>query len=222
MHNCKATRERFTEHLLDGANGDLGESLSTELRECFECSEEFGSVKQTLLITGRLIEKAVPAESYWSTYHATLKQKVILAESQPIEAVHSASKAHWLMAFFKSSVRIPVPVGVSFVLLFVLALILQVRAARRLESPPQVSVVHVPVEVPVVQEKIVTQVVYRERRRTVATRASNLVMSSTAQDSAVARSQGPNRELRPATLIGFKPLDEVKLTVIKGGSPDEK
>jgi len=69
----------------------------------------------------------------------------------------------------------------------------------------------VPFEVPVVQEKIVTRVLYRDRVR-------KRNESSTAT-SVVAKTQN---EARPPALIGFKPLDEVKLTVIKGGSPDEK
>jgi hypothetical protein len=222
MHNCRATRELFTEHLLDRANRGLDESLSTELNECFECYEEFRAVKETLLVTGRLIEKAVPAESYWLTYHATLKQKVIQADRRAIETVLPARKTPWWTAFFKSTIRIPLPVGGAFVVLFVLSLILLVRAQGRVESPTQVSVVRIPVEVPVVQEKIVTRVVYRESRRRVSPKDSNGVVSSPEADAALARSQAPNRELRPATLIGFKPLDEVKLTVIKGGPPDEK
>jgi hypothetical protein len=53
-----------------------------------------------------------------------------------------------------------VPVGVSLLLLFALAFVLTTLASRRVPGPVQVtSVVQVPVEVPVVREKIVTQVV---------------------------------------------------------------
>jgi hypothetical protein len=126
----------------------------------------------------------------------------------------------WLNLFLRSSVRIPVPVGVSLLLLFALAFVLTTLASRSAKDPVQItSVVRVPIEVPVVREKIVTQVVYRERKRAAVSKASNRLTSSTDVDSALAASQ--KRDVRP-TLIGFKPLDEVKLTVIKGGSPDEK
>jgi hypothetical protein len=90
-----------------------------------------------------------------------------------------------------------------------------IRWANR-DSQKQVVItqtisVPVPFEVPVVQEKIVTRVLYRDRVR-------NRNENSTA-NSVVAKTQN---EARPTALIGFKPLDEVKLTVIKGGSPDEK
>jgi hypothetical protein len=77
--------------------------------------------------------------------------------------------------------------------------------------------VQTPVEVPVVQEKIVTQVVYRDRWR--VSKTSKQVVSGPTTENTVARSQKPQPE---DTLSGFKPTDEVKLTVIKGGSPNEK
>ena len=81
-----------------------------------------------------------------------------------------------------------------------------IRAAQ--QPSPQIQapvVVHVPVEVPVIKERTVTQIVYRDRQKA----------SKSAKRSAVA----------PAvenTFAQFKPTDEVKLTVIKGGSPNEK
>ena len=42
------------------------------------------------------------------------------------------------------------------------------------------------------------------------------------EDGTFAKSQKPSTAEIPASLNGFKPADEVKLTVIKGGSPYEK
>jgi hypothetical protein len=77
--------------------------------------------------------------------------------------------------------------------------------------------VHVPVEVPVVQEKTITRVVYRHRR--VHARGSNIKGSKV--ENIFARSQKPRTDM-PPSLVGFKPTDDVKLTVIKGGSANEK
>ena len=219
MHNCKATRELFTELLLDGVD-HLDKSLVTELNACPECFEEFGSVRETLRVTRRSIERATPSESYLSAFNASLKQKIVDTEMIPVASARPVNQMSWLNLFFRSSVRIPVPVGVSLLLIFALAFVLTALASRRAKEPVQVtSVVQVPVEVPVVREKIVTQVVYRDRKRGAVSKASNRVTSSTDVDSTLASSQ--KHDVRP-TLIGFKPLDEVKLTVIKGGSPDEK
>jgi hypothetical protein len=98
--------------------------------------------------------------------------------------------------------------------LFAVALLFATRVSQKEVVVTQTVSVPVPFEVPVVQEKIVTRVLYRDR----ITRRPERPMV----DSAVAKSVKTQNETRPPALIGFKPLDEVKLTVIKGGSPNEK
>ena len=111
----------------------------------------------------------------------------------------------------KSSVPIPVPLGIAVIILFS---IIGLSTFRQSTSQPQNPIViHVPVEVPVIQEKTVTQVVYRDRRRT--SKPSKRARIAPTSESTFARSL-------PTTLNGFKPTDEVKLTVIKGGIPNEK
>ncbi len=228
MHNCKTTRERVTELVLDGANGPSDGTLSAELRGCAECRAEFEALKETLRITTTLIKKAAPAEAYWTGYHARLKQKLRDAKVPPIEAseyqVDSAvSGPSRLIRFFTSSVPVPVPVGMAFMLVFSLSLLLAIRAYRQKnslsESP---SIVRVPLAVPVIQEKTVTRVVYRQRERQSVSRKSSRTISPSRSNSALARSQKLRNEENPVSLIGFKPLDEIKLTVIKGGFPNEK
>jgi hypothetical protein len=195
MHNCSETRERLTELLLDGADCRSDEVLSAELRGCTDCRNEFEVINATLRITTRSRELSAPADDYWTTYHAKLRHKLL--------NVNSVSKPSLLERFFRFS--IPVPAPVALVLLIALALLvpLGIKAART-QTAQSPSVVHVPVEVqvPVVQEKIVTRVVYRERRP---------------------RARSSNAEPKvESTFAKFKPTDEVKLTVIKGGSPYEK
>ena len=202
MHNCKETTERITELLLDDADPRL--SLSTELRECADCRAEFRALKDTLQLTTRLIETATPPDNYWPGYHARLSEKLHAAQQPRVELGQYRGDQHasWLLRFFRSSIRVPVPVGLALIVLSVVAL-----TSSRGSNPP-VSVVHVPVEVPVVQEKTVTQtqIVYRERR----SRRPKTTPTPPKNDEAV------------ASLDGFKPAEEVKLTVIKGGAANEK
>ena len=115
------------------------------------------------------------------------------------------------MRSLKSSVPVPVPLGIAVIILFS---ILGLFAIRQSSAQPQSPIViHVPVEVPVIQEKTVTQVVYRDRRRT--SKPSKRAAITPTPESTFARSL-------PTNLNGFKPTDEVKLTVIKGGIPNEK
>ena len=71
----------------------------------------------------------------------------------------------------------------------------------------EVSIVHVPVEVPVTHEKTIERIVYREKQPRKSRRTPLTPRSPT--DSTV------------ATLQGFTPAEEVKLTVIKGGSNEK-
>lgn len=202
MHNCKTTLERLTELLLDGSDPRV--LLATELRECAECRGEFRVLKETLGLTTRAIETATPPDNYWPRYHARLKEKLHAAQQprfEPGQYQEHANRPSWLKRFFVASIRVPVPVGLA--LLFVLGLFI-VKLQTRVPSEP--VIVRVPVEVPVVQEKTVERVVYRER-------------SSKPQKQ---RPATPKNEAAVASLEGFTPAEEVKLTVIKGGSGNEK
>jgi hypothetical protein len=200
MHNCKTTKERLTELLLDGVDPRV--VLSRELRECAECREEFRELNETLRATTRLIETATPPQSYWPGYHARLKERLQAAQQPRVApGQYQVYSRSWLTGFLFSSIRVPVPVGLA-VIVFLSFLIFAIRV------PTSSSIVHVPVEVPVVQEKVVTQIVYREKpARPKQSKSTRIVPTSVAT---------------VATLQGFEPTDEVKLTVIKGASANEK
>jgi hypothetical protein len=204
MHNCKETTERITELLLDGADPRL--SLSTELRECAECRAEFRALKETLQLTTRLIDTAAPPDNYWPGYHARLKERLHTAQQPRVEPGQYPADRHqsWVLRFFRSSVRVPVPVGLALVLATTLAFAFSF--SNRGSGTPAVVEVPVRVEVPVVQEKTVERIVYRERR----SKPPKPTRVVPANDEAV------------ANLDGFKPAEEVKLTVIKGGAANEK
>ncbi|HKR15261.1 MAG TPA: hypothetical protein VJT15_24555 [Pyrinomonadaceae bacterium] len=199
MHNCKTTREQLTEHFVDGV--DLPASLTRELRECAECRQEFRALKETLRLTTQLIETATPPNNYWPGYHARLREKLHAAQqprSEPGQHHSGDRRQSWLVRFFVSSIRIPVPVGLALLAIFGF-LIFKSRV-----PPAEPSIVQVPVEVPVIQEKTVERerVVYRDRptRRPRQTPAPPVTNESVT-----------------ASFEGFEPAEEVKLTVLKGG-----
>jgi len=209
MHNCKTTKERITELLLDGA-----QTQPVELRECSDCSNEFESLKETLRISRRQIETAAPTETYWNGYHARLRTRLVNGRSSGSARRQGSwvSSGSWLRGIISASIRVPIPLAAAVLTAFLLSMIYVSRRSVKVSGPPTVSVVQVPVEVPVIQEKVVTKVVYRERKKKAAS------SYATPNDSALAKSQKVN----VPSLVGFKPTDEVKFTVIKGGSPDEK
>ena len=204
MHNCKTTRERLTELLLDGV--DPRAVLATDLRECAECREECGELSETLRSTTRLIETATPPDSYWPGYHARLKQRLRAAQQPRVEPgqYQPVESQSWLSRLFFSSIRVPVPVGLALLVILGLAFAFSIRVPA---EPVIVQVpIEVPVSVPVVQEKTVERIVYREKR---ARRSKSTPVA-------------PRIDPTVATLQGFTPTEEVKLTVIKGGSAHEK
>ena len=156
---------------------------------------------ETLRITTRIIEAAAaPPESYWPGYHARLKEKLTQSHRT---SVTTLSRSSWISSVFRASISVPVPVAAALIIIFMLPLLLLSRTSE--PSVPQIQVVHVPVEVPVVQEKIVTRVVYRQTPQ-----RSRPRITAAQGDSTFAR-----------TLDGFKPTEEIKLTVIKGGATNE-
>jgi hypothetical protein len=224
MHKCSETKERMIEMVLDGVDG------AAELDGCAQCQTEFAALNATLRMTRRISE-AVPDDNYWSGYHERLRQKLFTsdgishAKAQRREEDAEKNRASDLRLFFaplrlcvRTAVRVPVPLVALTILAFAVLVLFSVRlASRPLVQTP--VIVHVPVEVPVVQEKIVTRVVYRDRRST--SRNSRHAANDARVESTFARSRKPPEEI-PTSLTGFKPTDEIKLTVIKGGVPYEK
>jgi hypothetical protein len=232
MHNCKETREIFTELLLDGVDFRSDQAMSAELSRCTECRAEFEALSATLRMVNRISDVA-PGEDYWPAYHTKLRQRLETTTSRAkaqrhkdelgplFEPLRPRAGTSFFVRLLKTSVPVPLPLAAALVLAAALLIPFAIRAAHKdVQQPNPTTVVRVPVEVPVVQEKIVTKVVYRDRRTIV--RATKRTTDASRADSTFAKSQRPRTEAMPTTLVGFKPSDEIKLTVIKGGVPNEK
>jgi hypothetical protein len=222
MHNCSETKERLIEKVLDGVD------CAAELDGCAECRTEFAALNATLRMTRRIGE-TTPDETYWSSYHTRLRQKLSTAEgishakAQRCEQDAKKNRASALRLFFaplrlcvRTTVRVPAALVVLVLLGFAVLGVFAARATRRPAVQQQV-VVQVPVEVPVVQEKVVTRVVYRDRY--LPSQTSRQASNDTHAESTFARSRKPATEETPASLTGFKPTEEIKLIVLKGGAP---
>jgi len=243
MHNCKETRELFTELLLDGIDFRSDQAISAELSRCSECRSEFETLSATLRMASRVSEVAMSAEDYWPAYHSKLRQRLVNAQSPTTSRAQAQRHKEKLGPLFeplrpgagnslfvrllKTSVPVPLPLAVALVFIAALVIPFAIRAAQKdVQASNTTTIVRVPVEVPVVQEKpviqekIVTRVVYRDRRSVV--RATKRPTDVSRVESTFAKSQRSRTEVMPASFAGFKPSDEIKLTVIKGGVPNEK
>ena len=235
MHNCKETREIFTELLLDGMDFRSDQAISAELSRCSDCRSEFEALSATLRLTNRLAETTAPGEDYWTDYHSKLRQRLVNAQTESstsrakaqrhkdelgplFEPLRPRAGTSLLARFLKTSLPVPLPLAVALVIVAA-ALFLTLAfpfARKEVQQPNTTTIVRVPVEVPVVQEKIVTRVVYRDR---LVVRATKRATDASRAESTFAKSQ--QSQVEPG-LAGFKPPDEVKLTVIKGGVPNER
>ena len=231
MHNCKTTRNSLIDLALDetraSARSTESERLLAELAECSSCRAEYASLRGVLDTVDQATECASPGENFWPGYRTRLRQRIQHAASsappaepiQPRTSVWSAVKK-----IAGASVRIPVPVAAVTLLFFGVAMFVVVQGrgqAKAEAATPRVVVETKTIEVPVVQEKVVTRVVYVARNR-----QSIPVQPSQIRDpgfsSTMAQLPKDALEQAAASLSGFRPTDQVKLTIIKGSYHDEK
>lgn len=227
MHNCKATRNRLIEQALDETLSSQG-ALLAELEPCPACREEFASLRSVLRVADQAMESALPAEGFWSDYHERLRQHLESASESdvPSRSRHPQTETGlqtWLRKLVTASVPVPVPLAAVLVVLFGLSLLFAMnsrRSSKEAPLPGSPSVVTRIVEVPVIQERTITRVVYREK--SLGTSRGNASQPERTSSNAVAARRNGPTEGTPISLVGFKPANEVKLTIIKGSYRDEK
>jgi hypothetical protein len=215
MHNCKATRETLIALALNGGHANQSQSLPAEVAQCSACLEEYASLANVLRVAGETRESALPGDDFWPGYQARLRQQLANSETGELTARTAEAQPGWktrLRDLFTSSVRIPVPVAAAMLLFLGVSFAFAINARRRVNPPAPIAVTKT-VAVPVIQEKpvdrpvdrIVTRIVYRDRDRR---RPFGAVNAIAAQHNSTSEA--------PLNLIGFKPANEVNLTIIKG------
>jgi len=232
MHNCKATRKQLIELVLDMTRSDQNGPLLAELELCPSCREEFASLRRVLRVADQAMSAARPAESFWSGYHTRLQQSLerelsphpySLASRPHTDAGALVRLRSLLQRLATASVSVPVPVAAVLIVLFGLSIGFAAHSRRQSIAEPHsgtLSVVTKTVEVPVIHERTITRVVYRERSPGPSRRKTSQP-DRTGPNAVFARRNVPTQGT-PISLVGFKPTNEVKLTIIKGSYRDEK
>jgi hypothetical protein len=234
MHNCRATRKRLIELALDKTPSNQTEPLLDELERCRTCREEFASLRNVLRVADQAMEAALPSDSFSSGYQVRLRQSLerdsasrasSLASRPPRpEAGAPGMLRSLLPRLATASVSVPLPVAAIMIVLFGLSIAFAMHSRRQLIDGPLSGtspIVTRIVEVPVIRERTVTRVVYRDRSR------HNI--SDIARIEKTARSESKVMDRRnesvantPISLVGFKPTSDPKLTIIKGSYRDDK
>jgi len=212
MHNCKANREALIALALKPP--DRTQSLPAELETCATCREEYAALRNALRIADQTKQSTLPAENFWAGYHARLRQRLEAgSQSEVPSPAFDKRPRTWLGNLLTSSVRVPGPLAAALLLFLVASFAFALNSRRQIAQPIVVTkTVEVPVPRETIRERVVTRVVYRERDRR---------QPSGFQANAIAARRNEPAETQ-ISLVGFKPTNEVKLTIIKGSYHDEK
>jgi len=220
MHNCRLTKNRLLDLALDEVSPSEAKQLLEDLNDCPACQEEYETLKNTWRVSAHALQSALPAEDFWPGHHARLRARLINASSL-IQPVHySLSSRLWigLRKIATTSVRVPVPAALAMMLIVGISFF-ALRSSGQRNVPPSIPLVAVEtrtVPVPVIQEKVVTRVVYVKKKGRGNRGAAG---PSGLSPSNLARARSDATGKTAMSLVGFKPTDQVKLTIIKGTDP---
>jgi len=134
--------------------------------------------------------------------------------------------------FFASSIRIPVPVAATALLLFIGAIGATGWMAMRTTDSPAIAPPAPPapgmrvVEAPVAQEKIITRTIRGSCVEPVAPKINPLEMPELSRKltpkPSLQNSADDQIYFTRASVTGFEPVAEMQVRIIKGGQTDEK
>ena len=216
MHNCKRTRDALIDLAMGELNEEQARAIRAELRNCNACRAEQIAIAGTLGVSRQALSAEHGSDEFWSSYHSRLQNR--LRAMPVVERSPRANFWDGLRAFATSSVRIPLPAALAAVgLVSVLSVVALSRGpVNQIPETPVARVEVQTVHVPVVQEKVVRQVIYRDRKR-----SKQLPVDYANLNTATATAN-PVTDSAKLNLVGFKPADQVKMTIIKGNDQDEK
>ena len=234
MHNCKTARSGFIDLALDEITPEQSRQLLAELNGCLGCQQESAAVRNVLHVSTQALRSEAPSEGFWPGYHDRLRDALLANSTAPRSQVFDAEVRHrqaakssrrvWLplRALLTTSVRVPVPAALLVLVTIAVFGLRSLGHSNEIPATPRAQIETRTVTVPVVQEKVITRVVYvptkisRPARRGFDRLTSSGLGSSLASITPGATGQGA------LNLAGFAPTDKVKLTVIKGSYRNEK
>ena len=231
MHDCRTTESRLVDLVFGELSAGERRRLLAELDACADCLDEYRSMSGTLSAFDEAAEASLPDEAYWPGYRAALLRRL----TPPAASAAPRRASFWKRAL---TARLPVPVPLAAALaLALLALSVlalrprpadlpppspQSQAATEANEPPQAS------PAPFIQERVVTRVVYVEKRRRERREGPRQAPKAVRDESPLAARPDAEKEsgrggfFTRANLTDFQPAGELKIRVIKRSNSDEK
>ncbi len=231
MHNCRKVENQLVDLLFENTDAASQRRLLTEIGDCASCLGQYQSLSDTLFVFERTAKSALPPESYWPRYNETLRHR--LHAPPATSPAEKPLRAPFWQRLLTARLPIPVPVAAALVVALVISSALAFKRTPTqqtspAQSSPSTATVRI-VEVPFAQEKIVTRIVYVEKKQA-AERVSRPPLPAVARgdekrDSTIASSSRAEEEtgfFTRANLKGFQPADEMKIRVLKRNNTNDK
>jgi hypothetical protein len=223
MHDCLKTKEDLIDLVFNEVDAEGELRILEELEECRVCSAEYRSMQEALSNFDEAAPAMLPAGEFWAEHHARLEESIDRFTGR-------ASVVPFWRRAVRTSFAVPVPVAIAAMILLAATSVLAIRsfifrtelkaATSEAAAAAKVQFVEVPVEKRVVEEKIVTRTVYvtkRQRQNNQTAPTLQDIQANMTARTDKAASANPTR----ASLNGFQPPSDVKLTVIKGSYDDK-
>src|ERR1051325_4721000 len=159
MHNCKDSKEALMEAALQGRI-----PIPDEFVDCPRCREEFDSLRGTMQMTDVALQLVQPRENFWVGYEARLRRR-LANDEQPAGRSQLRTFATLLRGLATASVPVPAPLALAVFGLAVFSTFFLLHSRTISNATPAASeptIISRTIEVPLIQEKQVTHVVYRD------------------------------------------------------------
>ncbi len=233
MHDCRRTQDKLSDLLFNALTANQKSHLLAEVKDCEACQTHYKSLTETLSLFDEAVDAALPkSESYWLAYDERLYDSLNDSRALQLQSSPGTTRISFWRRAIRMRVQVPVPAlaAAALILIAIFASLLILRPARtgnaspataQTISPPFAgsisSLSEVPariVEVPVVREKIVTRIVYVNKKQLKETRRNDQFAPVEPSEQLLTARAKP---LSPArfSLAGFQPIDDVKITVVK-------
>jgi anti-sigma factor RsiW len=227
MHDCRTMESRLVDLVFGELEIDETSRLMAEMETCAGCLSEYRSMTGTLLVFDEAVEASTPVESYWPEHQAMRRERL----EQIAPRANVLKREPLWKRIFTAKLPVPVPIAAALVLALLASSVLALRPSTKevttAVQPPVVrQALPQVIEVPVVQEKVITRIVYvekKERERNEARRPNPTVQRDnptlTARRAEEESVQGGL--FTHANLTDFQPADEMRIRVIRRSNPDE-
>jgi hypothetical protein len=227
MHDCHTLEKKLVDLVFDEHNAGEKLRLLAEVETCADCLSEYRSMTHSLLVFDEAVEASSPDESYWPEHQAMLRRRL---EGIAPRVIAQNREPFW-KRIFTTKLPVPVPIAAALVLAVLVSSVLALRpstkeAATAVQPPTVVQAPPEIIEVPVYREKVITRVVYVERKlreknavhpRTLTNKPEETTLTARHAEE----ESGQGGFFTRANLTDFQPADEMRIRVIKRSNSDE-